>query len=82
MRYPLLVLAAARLLLLLLLCCCRCCCCAAAAVSTTTAIAFLRLVTFRTGMNVLLLVLRLQPARDSRHTLYALVRVVARGTAW
>ena len=40
---------------------------AAAAVSTTTALAFLQLVTFRTGMTVLL-PLRLQPARDSRHT--------------
>ena len=42
---------------------------AAAAASTTTALVFLRLVTFRTGMIVLsLLLLRLQPARDSRHT--------------
>ena len=40
----------------------------AAAASTTTALAFLRLVTFCTGMTVLLLLLRLQPARDSRHT--------------
>ena len=57
---------------------------AAAAASMTTAIAFLRLVTFLTGMTVLLLLLllRLQPGRDSRHTLYALIRVVARGTAW
>ena len=52
---------------------------AAAAASTTTALASLRLVTFRTGMIVLLLLLlRLQPVRV---TLYALVRV-ARGTAW
>ena len=43
---------------------------AAAASSTTTAFAFLRLVTFRAGMAVLsLLLLRLQPARDSRHTI-------------
>ena len=42
---------------------------AAAAASTTTALPFLRLVTFRTGMAVILLLsLRLQPARDSRHT--------------
>ena len=41
---------------------------AGAAASTTTAIAFLRLVTFCTGMAVLVLLLRLQPARDSRHT--------------
>ena len=42
---------------------------AAAAASTTTALAFLRLVTFRTGMIVLsLLLLRLQPVRNSRHT--------------
>ena len=40
---------------------------AAAAASTTTALAFSSLVTFRTGMTVLLL-LRFQPARDSRHT--------------
>ena len=52
MRCLLLVLAAARVLLLC--CCCCCCCCAAAATaSTTTALAFLRLVTFRTGMIVL-----------------------------
>ena len=34
-------------------CCCQCCCCAAAAASTTTALAFLRLVTFRTSMMIL-----------------------------
>ena len=39
----------------------------AATALTTTALVFLQLVTFRTGMTVLLL-LRLQPARDSRHT--------------
>ena len=41
---------------------------AAAAASTTIVLAFLRSATFRTGMAVLLLLLRLQPARDSRHT--------------
>ena len=44
---------------------------AAAAASTTTLsfLAFLRLITFRAGIAViLLLLLRLQPARDSRHT--------------
>ena len=48
---------------------------AAAAASTTTAFAFLLLVTFRTDMTVILLLLllqllRLQPARDSRHTAF------------
>ena len=41
---------------------------ATAVASTTTALAFLQLVTFRTGMTVLLLLLRLRPALDLRHT--------------
>ena len=42
---------------------------AAAAAASTTALAFSRLVTFRTGITVLLLLLLwLQPARDSRLT--------------
>ena len=41
---------------------------AAAAASKTTVLAFLRLVTFFTVMTVLIILLRLQPARDSRHT--------------
>ena len=63
-RGLLLVLAAAGA------CCCHCCCCCCAAASTTTALALLRLVIFRTGMIVLslLLLLRLQPARDSRQS--------------
>ena len=43
---------------------------ATAAASTTTVLSYSRLVTFRTGMTVLLILvrLRLQLARDSRHT--------------
>ena len=55
---------------------------AAAAASTTTALAFLLVVTFRTGMTVLLLYCYGFSRHGIRVTLlYALVRV-ARGTAW
>ena len=55
---------------------------AAAAASTTTALAFLRLVTFRTGMTVLLLCCYGFSQHGIRVTLlYALARV-ARVTAW
>ena len=40
-----------------------------AAASTTTVLALIRLVTFLIVMTVSLLLLRLQPARDSRHTI-------------
>ena len=54
----------------------------AAAASTTTALEFLRLVTFCTGMTVILLLCCYGFSRHGiRATLYALVRV-ARGTAW